>query len=129
MSAPTFSAEAGSCEPSTQAGAIQLSKSVPFVERNGALMPSLDFQIDRAPTYRGSDADKFGDQKRADASLSKFRKHIQLFDPAAYAVMLNSEKRATERDADRSLIFLQSDEHKAEPVIFDDPFDDTSNLG
>ena len=91
-------------------------------------MAGVDFQIDREPTQRGSDANEFRDQKRADTSLSEFRKHIQLLNPAACSAMLDSEKRAPERDSNRSLIFLQGDQHKAEPVIFKDPFDDRSNL-
>jgi len=105
-----------------------LGKAVPLIERSDALMAGVDFQIDRAPTQHGSDADKFGDQKRADASLSKFRKHVQLFNPAARPAMLNSEKRAAERDADRSFIFLESQHYKPEPVIVDDPLDDRSNV-
>ena len=42
--------------------------------------------------------------------------------------MLNSEKRTTDRDADRCFVFLESQHYKSEPVIFDDPFDDGSNL-
>jgi len=42
--------------------------------------------------------------------------------------MLNSEKRAAERDADRSFIFLESQHYKPEPVIVDDPLDDRSNV-
>jgi hypothetical protein len=98
MNAPAFSAEAGSSEPSTQAEAIELDKAVPFVERYGTPMGRVDFQIDRAPTQGQSDADRFGDQKRADTSLSEFRERIQLFNPAARSAMLDSEKRAPERD-------------------------------
>ena len=42
--------------------------------------------------------------------------------------MLDPEKRATECDPNRSLIFLQSDEDKAEPIIVDDLLDNRSNF-
>ena len=91
-------------------------------------MVGVDFQINRAPTRRGSDPNTFRHQKRADASLSKFRKHVQLFNPAARSAMLDSEKRATERHGDRSFIFFERYEHKSEAVIVDDPFDDRSHV-
>ena len=92
-------------------------------------MAGLDFQINRAPTPRGSDPNKFRHQERADTSLSKFRKDIQLLNPAARSAMLNSVKRATERNADQFFIFFECHEHKTEPVIIDDVFDNRSNLG
>ena len=42
--------------------------------------------------------------------------------------MLDSEKRATARDSNGCFVFLESQHYKSEPVIFDDPFDDGSNL-
>src|SRR5215813_11157987 len=105
MNAPTFSARFS--EASTQTGAIELSKAVPLVESYCAPTAGVDFQINRAPPQPESDPNKFRHQKRADASLSKFRKHVQLFNPAARSAMLDSEKRATERDADRSFVFLE----------------------
>ena len=84
-----------------------MGKAVPLVESQGAPMLGVDFQINRAPTRRGSDPNTFRDQKRADASLSKLRKYVQLLNPAARTAVLDSKKRATERHADRSLGLLR----------------------
>jgi hypothetical protein len=121
-----FSSELFKC--STKAGAIKSLEALSLVQGGGLPMTGVNFQINRSPTQPRGNPDKLSDQKGADASLSKFRKHIQLFEPTTRAAVLDPEKSAAECDTNGSSILPNRHQHKAQLAIVSDLFDYRSHL-